>query len=91
MVETALTALKASLATVRAPDLQGVTAKRVRSQAHSNPREFDISKQTKLNAGKNLIPDIQTKFQDWTNDCPYVLYFKGLVRQFDLKTFQVQL
>ncbi len=48
MVEPALTASTASHATVRALDLQGMTAKRVSTQVHRNPREFDISKQTKL-------------------------------------------
>ncbi len=55
MVETALTASTASLATVRALDLQGVTAKQVSTQG----RKFDISKKTKLDPVKNLIPAIR--------------------------------
>ncbi len=56
MVEIALTASTGSFATVRALDLQEISAKQVNTQVHSNPREFDISKQTKLNAGKILFP-----------------------------------
>ncbi len=67
MEETALTASTASLATVRALDLPEMTAKRVSTQVHSNPREFDIPKQTKLNPGK-LNPPKLNKFNSQHTD-----------------------
>ncbi len=54
MVDTAQTPLTPSLSTVLALDLQGVTAKRVSTQDHSNPREFDISKETKFESWKKF-------------------------------------